>query len=518
MYTHDGKGIKTIANELGISKNTVRKYVREYENTKQALNENKEENNKDELVKLLTQKPTYDTSNRQGKVVTEEVIEKIQYYLDQNDRYRALGIKKQCMTSQDIYEQLLECNIQISYCTVNNTVKKLIQKSKEAFIKQHYEYGDVCEFDWGEVKLEIHSKIFVFKIAVFTAAKSNYRFAYLYPKEATEFFLDSHVRFFNDIRGVYKVVVYDNMKVAVKRFVGRNEKEATEALKSISLYYGFKYRFCNCRKGNEKGHVERSVSVVRNKAFSSNIKFNSLEEANVHLLDVLKNLNDKNLSDKDSETPNQILMKEKQYLLPIVVSPYDTAQTKELRVDKYSTIAVETNRYSVPDYLTDNFVTVKIYTDNIKIYESNNLIATHKRRFSKHNYYIDIMHFRKTLLKKPGAIRGSLAFEQLQPKLQKLYDEYFSNAPKDFIELLNMIETFSLEGIFDMIDKLKSSHSSINLSAIRLLLERKNHSSDYNIKTKDTKDEIEEKSLENISKYDTMFNTGKITNEGYEIL
>ena len=45
------------------------------------------------------------------------------------------------------------------------------------------------------------------------------------------------------------------MKVAVAKFVSKTEKVPTEDLLKLSIYYGFKYRFCNARKGNEKGHV-----------------------------------------------------------------------------------------------------------------------------------------------------------------------------------------------------------------------------------------------------------------------
>ena len=34
------------------------------------------------------------------------------------------------------------------------------------------------------------------------------------------------------------------------------------------MYYQFGFRFCNVRKGNEKGHVERSVEYIRRKAFA----------------------------------------------------------------------------------------------------------------------------------------------------------------------------------------------------------------------------------------------------------
>lgn len=61
----------------------------------------------------------------------------------------------------------------------------------------------------------------------------------------------------------YHTVVYDNMKVSVKRFVGPGEKAPTEALLQLSGYYGFNFRFCNVRRGNEKGQVERSVDKVK---------------------------------------------------------------------------------------------------------------------------------------------------------------------------------------------------------------------------------------------------------------
>src|SRR5690606_32761448 len=96
-----------------------------------------------------------------------------------------------------------------------------------------------------------------------TTARGNYRFAYLYQNQKMESFLDSHVRFFNHVGGVHKEIVYDNMKVAVAKFVSKTEKEPTEDLLKLSMYYGFKYRFCNARRGNEKDYVERSVEYVR---------------------------------------------------------------------------------------------------------------------------------------------------------------------------------------------------------------------------------------------------------------
>ena len=59
------------------------------------------------------------------------------------------------------------------------------------------------------------------------------------------------------------------------------------------MYYGFKYRFCNVARGNEKGHVEKGIEFVRRKAFSIKMDFDSVEEANIHLKEKLLELNSK---------------------------------------------------------------------------------------------------------------------------------------------------------------------------------------------------------------------------------
>ena len=116
-------------------------------------------------------------------------------------------------------------------------------------------------------------------MSVFTTAKGDYRSGDLYYSQKTECFLDTHANFFSEVGGSCKEMVYDNTRVAVAKFVGRDEKEPTEALLKLSLYYGFKFRFCNNYRANEKGHVERSVEYIRRRIFSKKDEFASVEEA-----------------------------------------------------------------------------------------------------------------------------------------------------------------------------------------------------------------------------------------------
>jgi len=292
------------------------------------------------------------------------------------------------------------------------------------------------------------------------------------------------------------------MKQAVKRFVGKNEKEATDHLISIALYYGFKYRFCNVRSGNEKGHVERGVEFIRRKAFSIKTDFNSLKEANEYLIKKVLELNSKKRHWLSNKSPLDILNDEKPYLLPFKPQ-YDAARRKELRVNKYSVINVDQNKYSVPDYLVGKFVKAKIYTDKIKIYYKDNLIAEHVRNYGVHEWIFNVYHFINTLKKKPGALHSSVGRHQMGPELQQIYHKYYTSNPKDFIVLLELIKEKDLKVILNAIKQLsKIKKEIINTDNIKNIV----FSTNLEKSPKECKDKsIQKQSIEQISILNEMF-------------
>lgn len=199
----------------------------------------------------------------------------------------------------------------------------------KAYIRQEYAPGDIVEFDFVKINMP-NDVIKEFQLAIFTTAYGNFRWARLFPRENTACFLEAYAQFFKSIKGNHRTVVYDKTRVAVSKFVGLKEKEPTEALLKLSLYYKFNYRFCNAYKGNEKGHVETSVEYIRRKAFSDVRVFNTLTEDNIHLDEVLKKLNSKLLS-MVNKSPLELLEEEREYLLPDMPL-YETASIADLRV------------------------------------------------------------------------------------------------------------------------------------------------------------------------------------------
>ena len=508
----EGKSQWEIYRQEGFDRKTIRKYIEQYEASKQKLLSS--DDDKLILIEELVEAPKYDISNRSKIKLTDEIMDRIDFFINENEIKRQTGMSKQQKKKIDMYECLIEEGYDIGYQTVCNYVKNKLNEKKEAYIRQEYALGDVVEFDWGHVNLNIDGISKNVQMAVFTTAKGNFRYAYLYNNQKMESFLDSHVKFFNEIGGVHKTVVYDNMKVAVKKFVSRTEKEPTEDLLKLSMYYGFKYRFCNARRGNEKGHVEKSVEYVRRKAFNNIYTFETLEQANIQLNQSLEKLNSKPRKYYDNKSSKDILAEEVPHLVKLMPS-YDIARTAEIRVTKYSVVSIDENKYSVPDSLVGKFVTSKTYPQNILIYHNNIKVAEHVRNFGSHTWNIKIEHYLNTLKKKPGAIHSSTAMQQVNPRLQTIYNQHYTENPKEFIELIEIISDNGLKKIEKIIKELeKINPLEVNTEKIKLLCDRNNDehdNNDKNIVNKQNKNtEIEDNSRDMLNQYASILNGSNI--------
>ena len=246
----EGKSQWEIHRQTGFDRKTIRKYVNQYEEKRNTIIEEKGEAGI--LIDDIVEASEYDISNRSKYKLTDEIIERIDFYLKENEIKRTTGRSKQQKKKIDIHECLVEEGFEIGYTTVCNYIREKLNEEKEAFIRQEYRLGDVAEFDWGYVNLEIDGKQKTVQMAALATAKGNYRFAYLYHNQKMESFLDAHVKFLNKVGGVYKTIVYDNMKVAVVKFVSRTEKEPTEDLLKLSMYYGLNIGFAMLKKEMKK--------------------------------------------------------------------------------------------------------------------------------------------------------------------------------------------------------------------------------------------------------------------------
>lgn len=443
------ESLRSISRETGVNRKTVRKYCYEYDELMSELE--KGEIEAEIVQEKIISKPSYDSSNRRKYRYTEEIDKLLDEILESESRKdKLLGNHKQGLTQAQIHQQIVDAGHKISQSTISQKIKKKLDKAKECFIKQSYELGDRLEFDFGEVKLIVKGEKKNYHLAVLSSPGGNYRWAYLYNNQKKEVFLDAHVRFFEMMGGTYKEVVYDNMKNVVTKFLGKNEKQLNEDLLKLSVYYGFDINVTNAFRGNEKGHVEGSVKIIRKAIYGEKYEFSSYESACEYLQHRLLKMN---------ESTN--IEEEKKHLIPYK-PPLDLAEIRTVTVNKYSFARIMNNSYSLPDYLVKKKLIAKIYHDRIKFYSNEYFVCEHKKIDGANEISIDIRHYLTTFKKKPGAIRNSLALKSMH-ELKSIYDIYFKSKPKEFIELLEKYQELEYT---ELIIKLKN-HTRLNSSPIK---------------------------------------------------
>lgn len=450
-FHHEGKSQRAIAKELGMSRNTVRKYIAE------DLEKRKQDIRELPITDNYVTPPSYKKRKGNKRALTPTVMKCIRKMLKENEYKRQHQMHKQQLKMVDIHEKLLDAGFNISYTTVRNFVNSEEKRKKEVFIRQKATVGHEIEFDWGEVKLVIDQTIRTFSMAVFTLPYSNYRFAYLYESETMVCVQDVHVKCIDHLGFVPEMFTYDNMRTVVKKFIG-TEREITDGMKNLSMHYQFKIRLCEPRKGNQKGHVERSVEYVRRKAFAHRDTFTSLEEAQVYLSEVIQKLNSRPHYKKDKIHHDLMLEEREVRAVSANPVPFDASELHEFRVDKYSTITYRQNHYSVPEGHVGEWVKVKASAEKLMIFSEDACIATHKRCWQSHQWIMDIYHYIHTFTKKKGALAQSECLSQAPTKIKNIYKDYYIGNERDFLELLIYLkEHRNPEKVFAAIEQLEKN-------------------------------------------------------------
>lgn len=433
-HRREGMSIREIARRNGMSRKTVRKYLREFEN------ETGPSPTEGAVDDYLLTKPRYDSSNRVRRVMTEEIRRRIDSFIARNRENAAAGLHKQQMRKLDMWRRLQDEGARIAYSTVCQYVRALEtmpqpqQKPAKAYIRQDYEPGFRCEFDWGVLTLWLGGVRTRLHMAVFTLDHSNLRKAYLFSREDTLALMEAHRNCFRELGGTPRVMAYDNMRTAVKKFLGR-DREHTEALMRMEVHYSFTPHFCNPRSGWEKGKVERSVEYIRRRAFSFDIRFGSLEAAQTHLAEVCDRLNSE-ASNMSADEKRLRIQADLAALRPLDHGDIGCFEQRRYRVGKYSTITVDGVHYSVPDRLVGTQVAVKLYSERLAVLCGRDKVAVHARSRRSGDWVIDLMHYLGTFLRKPAALGRSVALQQVHPSVAALYREHFRECPRSFIELL----------------------------------------------------------------------------------
>lgn len=241
-----------------------------------------------------------------------------------------------------------------------------------------------------------------------TAGISSFR---LYPNERQEAFFDGICRGLEFFGGAPRELVFDNLKAAVKRILKGRNREEQDAFVRLRTHYVFETRFCNPRKGNEKGMVENLVGYGRRNFLVPIPEAANLDELNDILL-TRCTMNRQRKRYRREEQIGELLEEERSRLLPLPAGRFECCLRRSVGVDHCSRFRFETNWYSVPYRYASQELTLKAYVDRLELFHLDRFVTVHKRSYGRQEDHLELDHYPEVLARKPGALRDAKPWRQ----------------------------------------------------------------------------------------------------------
>jgi hypothetical protein len=141
----------------------------------------------------------------------------------------------------------------------------------------------------------------------------------------------------------------------------------------------------------------------------------------------------------------ELFEEEKVRLVALPEVSYSNIETPEGRIDRYATVMVDKNRYSVPTRYVGLKVKVVMSIEGVEIFRDGSRIASHRRLYGNNKWVLDPDHYLELIQQRPGAFdsarpirqwrsRWPASLEQLLGRFRHSQGE--TKGIKDFINVL----------------------------------------------------------------------------------
>lgn len=256
-----GKTIKAICRELGVSRKVVRRVLRSEET------EFKYERSRQPQPKFGPWRDHLD-----GILLANEA-----------------KASRERLTLIRIFEDLRDLGYAGGYDTVRRYARSWLKErgavTAEAYVPLYYAPGEAYQFDWSHEIVVLGGVTTTVKVAHVRLCHSRMMYVRAYPRETQEMVFDAHDRAFAFFGGSCTRGIYDNMKTAVETvFVGK-ERQYNRRFQQMCSHFLVEPVACTPASGWEKGQVENQVNLVRERFFTPRLRFKSYDELNGWLLD-----------------------------------------------------------------------------------------------------------------------------------------------------------------------------------------------------------------------------------------
>ena len=447
------KKIREIARETGHSRNTVKKALKE-------------------------EYCGYHSRRTQPYPVLGPYLDIIDRWLKGDRRHP----KKQRHTARRIYNRLChEHGFEGSERTVRKYVhdarKRLGLGVDDVFIPLDPELGLEAEVDWGNCHAVLGGAYTKLKMFCMRPKGSGKPFVQCFPCERQQAFFEGHIRAFGFYGGIFSTLIYDNLSTAVEKVLRGKDRKLRESFMKFKGCYNFEPRFCNPGQGHEKGGVEGLVGYARRNFMVPIPEAKDLEELNQYLLEQCVAYGAHRIAGKD-KTVNEFYEEEKQHLLPLPDFAFSNLETYAGKVDKYATVIVDKNHYSVPFRYTGLKVKMVGYVDHVDIYYGSKKIASHKRVYGNNKWQLEPFHYLELILLRPQAFESARPIKEWRkewPECLEMLLRHFcekqgqSKGTKEFIRVLMLFKEHDKREVISAVEEAVSANVSSSEAVEQIL-------------------------------------------------
>lgn len=300
-----------------------------------------------------------------------------------------------------ILEELRLQGFGLSYQSLSGYIRKHKIKQNSC-IRLHSNPGEEAQVDFGDVGRQYDPlgklrKAYVFNMRL-SCSRLDY-YAIVFDQKISTW-IQCHIKAFNFLGGVPKVIKLDNLKSGVtdSNFY---EPVFQKEYKRLADHYGCLLSPCRPYQPQEKGKVESGIKYVKNNFFAGR-KFSNNEEMNNQLEKWLKRANERTHGTTKTQPIKLFNESEVSALIKLPATNFDMSSWHFRRVSKDCHITLDNNYYSVPSKYIKEAVTASLSANLVKIFFDDKAIATHGRARGHGIFTTDNSHYDKYKKLCPG--------------------------------------------------------------------------------------------------------------------
>lgn len=311
--------------------------------------------------------------------------------------------RKQRHTKRRIFERLrTEHGYTGGYTAVKDVVRAWPRGPQEVFVPLSHPPGE-AQVDLGRARIVHHGEEITVAMFVMTLPYSDAIFICVFPRECTETFQEGHCRAFAFFGGVPRRISYDNRKIAVSKIGGRRDRECPDEFLRLESHFLFEHHFCLVRRANQKGPVENLLGFARRNFLVPVPKVDSIEALNGQLEEACRRDLQRICRGK-AGTKAERLAGERDHFLPLPAEAFEAHRLETPQANSLSLVRFDGNDSSVPTAYAHHNLTAIGTVEEVRIRFGDEVIATHRRCWTKQKVVFDPIHYLALLERKPGAL------------------------------------------------------------------------------------------------------------------